>query len=521
MMGQNGILNKATESVVKTEYASLDEEVEIKITEQQIDKIASDTGHKNIGEYLKTIPEATVEQLAVDTWCVTRGNTQITVTEDGEKTEGKLDVWDGTSIEVPEIVESEWKIYTAAQLKFFADVVNSGGVLTEEQKTAIAAKGYAESDLVITDDTVVALMNDIDLGARQKDGVLTSGTAWTPIGPSNALKFTGTFEGNNHTIKGMYVNINANFAGLFGNSDSIQNLTIKDSYIEGWSAIAGISGVVREGYIKNCHNINTSIVQKEGEYYGAGGLVGQWGVGTEISNCSNSGTVKGSAYNYSNQTLSYVGGIVGNVMSGLKSIINCKNEGEISAKGWGVGGICGYMAEGTIEECYNIGRKVSGDAYVGGIAGIFGKSGKYPIINNCYNTGSVTGVVARVGGIIGNTNSNLIISNCYNSGNITGPKWVAGIIGFLYEDSGTGSITNCYSKGMITATSGKGALITKESNTMEVKTFNNLFYLNTVGTGAIGEKDTTNSNDDEANNIKSITNDFNSLEEFLSWVENQ
>ena len=91
--------------------------------------------------------------------------------------------------------------------------------------------GRKQEGLEITDSTIVYLENDIDMGARQENGVLTAGIAWDPIGVDKAGKFTGTFEGNNHKIKGIYVKKDGNFAGLFGNSDTIQNLTIADSYI--------------------------------------------------------------------------------------------------------------------------------------------------------------------------------------------------------------------------------------------------------------------------------------------------
>ena len=182
-------------------------------------------------EYLNEVQNATVEKLGEGVWLVTRENAEVTVYESGEILEGKIDVWNGSKIEAPEIKEFNWYIYNGAQLKFLADFVNNGNTLTEEQKILVAEKGYNESDIVITDDTIVYLMANIDLGARSTNGELISGTAWTPIGTTANLKFTGTFEGNNNTIRGVYVNLDSSYAGLFGNSDTIQNLTVQDSYI--------------------------------------------------------------------------------------------------------------------------------------------------------------------------------------------------------------------------------------------------------------------------------------------------
>ena len=70
---------------------------------------------------------------------------------------------------------------------------------------------------------------------------------WTPIGwyrdYNNFNKYKGTFDGGNHTIRGLYISIkatstsdnHANYTGLFGYADTdsvIRNLTISDSKIE-------------------------------------------------------------------------------------------------------------------------------------------------------------------------------------------------------------------------------------------------------------------------------------------------
>ena len=183
-------------------------------------------------------------------------------------------------------------------MKYFEEFVN--GKLTDEEKEG----------LEITDSTIVYLENDIDMGARQENGVLTAGIAWDPIGVDKAGKFTGTFEGNNHKIKGIYVKKDGNFAGLFGNSDTIQNLTIADSYIEATGGgIGGIVGLLREGSIVNCNNIETNVVNTgDGANVGnVGGIVGQFGTSNvaanNIINCVNTGNIKSSGYS--------IGGIVG------------------------------------------------------------------------------------------------------------------------------------------------------------------------------------------------------------------
>ena len=103
----------------------------------------------------------------------------------------------------------------------------------------------------------------MDLGAREKDGewetTENEAVKWTAIGKTSNNMLKGTFEGNNHTIKGVYVNDSTDFNGIFGNTNSVLNITIKNSYIKGGSCTGGIVGTLRSGTVENCHNINTQV----------------------------------------------------------------------------------------------------------------------------------------------------------------------------------------------------------------------------------------------------------------------
>lgn len=100
--------------------------------------------------------------------------------------------------------ESPYEISTAHQLKLFRDIVN--GANGQTQNTAACA--------VLTNDIV---LND---GTFDENGNYTTGASskavetWTPIaysGPftvDTTLYYTGTFDGQGHAIKGMYVSIN-------------------------------------------------------------------------------------------------------------------------------------------------------------------------------------------------------------------------------------------------------------------------------------------------------------------------
>ena len=140
--------------------------------------------------------------------------------------------------------------------------------------------------------------------------------------------------------------------------------------------------LLRGGEIKNCHNINTTVILKEGENYTVGGIVGQ--AGGNVSNCSNSGTIQGKGVSSSSNT--QVGGIVGLLKGNLS---NCSNSGTVTGAGARVGGIIGTASEEiTIKNCNNTGS-VTGGTYVGGIAGYVGNGGN---VSFCSNKGKIEGL---------------------------------------------------------------------------------------------------------------------------------
>ena len=81
--------------------------------------------------------------------------------------------------------------------------------------------------------------------------------------------------------------------------------------------------------------------------------------------------------------------------------------------------------------------------------------------------------------------------------------------------NGNITITKCYSKGKVNGTTGVGSIIGYQYNTTGVNILNNLYYLNTIGIGAINGIDDTN------NYIMSTTENLSSYEKFIEWIENK
>lgn len=427
LTGENGILTQVQDAKNENDQSTLEEEVGLAVSSYRIDKQTGETGDLE-GE-LNKIGGATVEKIEEGTYYVERNGYGVTVSEDGEIEEGKLDIWDGTTTEKPEVdAEGNWHIYTAAQMKFFAQYCN-GEIKAEEMPAII-------------DSTTVYLEKNIDMGARQENGELTSGVEWTPVGMSK-----GMFDGKEHSVSGIYVkDPDGRIAGLFSQGNIIQNLSIKNSYIE-----------------------------NDGIY--AAGIAGS--IISTITNCQNINTVVKTTYN--GNSLTFTGGIVGMSYSPI-NITDCTNSGNIISTSI-VGGI------------------------VGGVGVILSGS----VIENCTNYGNLNGT-EMVGGIVGITNTVATISNSYNSGEISGTSRVGGIVGVNADE---GVISNCYNKGMVSGNTEVGAIIGKQNGSVGTN-LSNLYYLNTLQ-----EIKAINGVDYEKQNIKGISEDFNSYEEFMEWLNQQ
>jgi hypothetical protein len=224
------------------------------------------------------------------------------------------------------------------------------------------------------------LVNDINLSAYDGD-------SFNVIG-SEGTKFTGSFDGNGHTIANFtYSTTGENIIGLFGwvgSGGEIKNLGIVDANVDGGTEHPGVGNDAtgclvgaNEGTISGCYATG-----KVSGYYYVGGLVGAT-IGT-ITKCSFEGTVLGHEC---------VGGFVGS--SGSVSISMCCCEASVSGWMW-TGGFVGFPTYTTISDCYSGGDNKGMLNGLGGIAGELYEG----TISNCYSTVRIGSAVAR-GGLVG------------------------------------------------------------------------------------------------------------------------
>ena len=224
-----------------------------------------------------------------------------------------------------------YTVYNADGLMNIAELVNGG-----------------KTDINIT------LTADIDL----------TGKGWTPIGTDYDNAYTGTFDGGGHTITGLTVTTNDEYAGLFG-------------YLGNFGNFGTVKNVVMDGIQITCnHRLGY-----------AGGVAG-YSRGT-IENCSVSGSVSGTVS---------VGGVVGAQRD--SSITGCSSSATVKGT-LNVGGVAGQTIFGaTLTACYATGdviieidpiRNISG----GGLVGFNGGNG----LLACYATGNVTSTGSSTGNV--------------------------------------------------------------------------------------------------------------------------
>ena len=238
--------------------------------------------------------------------------------------------------------DSPYLIADAQDLAAFRDMVNGG--------TSLDAHAKLTADIELTGD-------------------------WSPIYPTSGYvtnMYAGVFDGDFHTISGLYINSTESNQGLFGgiNGATVKNLKVIGDVTSSNNYVGGIVGKLVKGAIENCSFEGNVTTTKSGGY--AGGIAGYTGNG-------------------STQT---------------GSIINCSNSAAVT--GGYAGGITSYAKYSTITECYNVG-KITGTGNTGGIAGQIMNN---TVISNCYSIGEVTSS-GNAGGIVGFNGVANGITNCY------------------------------------------------------------------------------------------------------------
>ena len=259
--------------------------------------------------------------------------------------------------------DNPYIITTAEELAWFRDQVNSGN-------NFICAK--------IADDVEVIDMSTV-CHAEDKSQNLEK-LSWEPIGKNSyGYQYWGTFDGNGKTITNLYINASQNNVGLFGytSEGTIKNLTFEYANVTNTGAFTGILVGYATGYANtsNLQNIKISNTCQIKGGKETGGIAGDLSY-AKAYNCVNYATVQGN---------NRVGGLFGYCSNKKSSITTCANHGNVTATSKDAGGLVGYFASGTIQDCANYGD-VKGTERVAGMAG-YVYEGK---IQNVFSYGNVS-----------------------------------------------------------------------------------------------------------------------------------
>lgn len=301
--------------------------------------------------------------------------------------------------------QSKWTDEGCYDISWYDKDAETYSISSASQLAGLAYLVNNATDLF--EDKVVELTADIDLAGKE----------WVPIGDNDQTKlddtgvlrptaFHGTFDGKNHTVSNIQIDIDENelaskdrewVVGLFGESKGlIQNL-----HMEGGSIKVQLT--TNLPYEQWNHSISTGSV---------------CGKGKTVSRCTSSANID-VATRY---TEGYTGGVVGQGY-----VEYCENTGKVT----GTNGSCigGVLGSGQAYRCTNRGEVVSigRDLYVGGIAGsVVSRLGSpsaetgYYYADGCINYGNVSntadnGFVCYMGGIAGTGD---LLVNCMNYGNL-------------------------------------------------------------------------------------------------------
>lgn len=323
------------------------------------------------------------------------------------------------------------------------------------------------------------------------------------ITESYASKFTGTLDGNGHTVT-VSVPLFKEFSGeaknlvitgtiqneneataVAGTTKSKEETDNPESGVKLIDAVIGSVAVFGDGTFTNILNkanltgkctigglvglaaadvsftdcINTGKILYQGktalQWNALGGILGTAVGNTSFVNCSNNGVVDCDGKKASAGGIAGTGNNNKNETATMK-LKSCINNAEIKG-GWQTGGIVGWAAYTNLimEYCKNTANVSSCFSYAAGIVARSGENNTVAI--GCVNEGEITSSLSHSGGIISlveqaGANENTIISNCYNKGKIcpsivSKNAYVGGIVGYLKGVSTT--VTNCTNDGEI------------------------------------------------------------------------
>lgn len=353
-----------------------------------------------------------------------------------------------------------YQLSSVTDLKNLADAVNQFGQTYE---------GY-----------YFKVMNNIDCQNDEEfRGIATDGVA--------THLFNGVLDGAGFTIDNMNINrlytdiygtpnltstpSNVAFIGRLGANGVVKNLNFGSGCkVRGGTSTAGVAGYV-QGRVENCSYAGS--VEGHGMY--AAGIVGQHPTGAKgISGCLFTGTVYGSK-NYTAGVVGANSALVEHCMSTGQVVVDSLSPGDKIVDCRYAGGVCGYLLNGVVKHCVNMGY-VQCNTSAGGIAGYCSGGVK---VDSCLSTGSTytylaTGAQGALAGSLPASNASIIFTDCFfdvqvNAGNAVGNDARSGCTGLPTKELTSGKAIETLGEGWLTYTAGQYPVPARYADNAQVK----------------------------------------------------
>lgn len=294
LSGENGILNKASQSAEKTKRESAKERLKIELIAIKTEKLSNgqEANLTSLDENKEKLKEKNIEvaetgnprDVELDGYKF-KVNNDLTIDGDGINTGGTSAGGTGGS-------SGSGQVDSTATVNFYGGIIPSpfasgdGSetnpyIIENEVQLRFLALSvtYAENSY---EGKYIKLNNDITLDQSKQ---------WIPIG-NLTTKFKGKFNGNFKEISNISINSQIVWQGLFGavgSNGEIENVIAKGTVIEEGGFAGGIVAY-NEGIIKRCSNY-INVTEKKDSCWMTGGIAA-YNKGI-VEECINYGTITG------------------------------------------------------------------------------------------------------------------------------------------------------------------------------------------------------------------------------------
>lgn len=275
-----------------------------------------------------------------------------------------------------------------------------------------------------------------DCAFKQTANITLTGQ-WPRIGPNTTSYFSGSYEGQGYTVKGLIISTATSVQGLnYGLFGVLYNATVFNLRVEG-----------------TIRFVFTTTASKKTK---CGLLAGRAITGSVVYNVQTSGSV---------QCASSAGGLLGELYNNALVLSSSSSATIVSDYDWYTGGLIGVMFNGgTLVRSFATGS-VTGTNVVGGLVGslwpettAYAGSAGAIIIKGSYATGFVNATAAYAGGLVGQIEmaigvKRMVIDNCWASGNVvSGSTYTGGLVGMMHMSPNStyyATISNSYAIGSV------------------------------------------------------------------------